>query len=59
MTVVVQPGDTLIVCCSDRLTVEQAAELRRQLLDRLAGVGDVVIVPANQVAAYRTPVRDD
>lgn len=50
---IVQPGDTLLVCCAERLTNDQAAHLRTAILERLPDLADVVLLPAIQVAAYR------
>jgi hypothetical protein len=53
------PGDTLLICLSDGITAEQADEIRRQLLRRLPGLSDVVLLPANHVMVYRPSGVDE
>jgi hypothetical protein len=42
---VARPGDVLLVGCGHNLTREQADRLRTDLLARLPGIGDVVLLP--------------
>jgi hypothetical protein len=52
---VIRPGDVLVVTMSvDLLSAEQAAQIRGQLISRLPGLADVVIVThASALAVYR------
>lgn len=60
MTVIVQPGDTLIVCCVDPMNDQQAAAVRAALTDRLPELADVIVLSAvTCVAAYRPQERLD
>lgn len=54
MPIILQPGDTLIVCCGVPINFEQADAVRTALTDRLPGLADVVVLSAVAcVAAYR------
>lgn len=50
---VVRPGDVLVLTCDPHVTAGQADMVRLELLKRLPGIGDVVLVPATLAAIYR------
>lgn|GEM_PF-5803584 len=50
----VRPGDTLIVAAPDKaITQDMAQTMKEQLMARLPGLADVVVVYGASVAAYR------
>jgi hypothetical protein len=50
---VIRPGDILIVGAGDRLTMQQAHDLRETLLVKLPGIGDVVVLGGTVEGIYR------
>jgi hypothetical protein len=51
---VVRPGDVLILTTAAPVTTEQFESIRQQALQRLPGLGDVVIISnVTAVAAFR------
>ena len=57
---VVRPDDVLIVGLSvERLSAEEADHIRKELLARLPGLRDVVLITqVSSLAAYRTEKAD-
>lgn len=58
---VIRPGDVLVVAmASEYLTAEQADGMKRQLMTRLPGLADVVLITrTTALAAYRTEKADE
>ncbi len=50
--VTVRPGDTLVVRVATDLSMDQVAEFKSRLTDRLPGV-DTLVVCADQLLVYR------
>lgn len=50
---VARPGDVLVLTCDAHITAGQADMLRLELIKRLPGIGDVVLIPATLTAIYR------
>lgn len=58
--IVVRPGDVLVVAmAAEHLTMAQADEIKTQLMKRLPGLADAVIITrTTALAAYRTEKAD-
>lgn len=55
---VVRPGDHLIVRCEDHLTMDDADEIRRQILDRLPLLSNVTVIKAEGLFVFRDEAPD-
>lgn len=49
---VIRPGDRLVIGVHREITVETAANIRRQILERLPDLADVIVI-AGDVSVYR------
>ena len=59
-TLVVQPGDTLIILHKARLSEEIAEVIKKRAMARIPGLADVVVIQADGLAVYRPdPVSGD
>ena len=50
---VIHPGDKLIVRYEQTVSLQQAAEIRTLILDRLPELADAIVIIADQIAAVR------
>jgi hypothetical protein len=58
--VTVRDGDVLIIGVSTRLTVGEAADLKAQMMGRLPGLADVIIMTdVTALATYRGASHDE
>lgn len=55
---VARPGDTLLLTCQERVTIEQANRIRDELMDRMPGVQVTIVSPMSSVTVYRPGATD-
>jgi hypothetical protein len=55
---VVRPGDHLIVRCEDSITMADAENIRRYVMERLPLLSDVTVIPANGLFVFRYEATD-
>jgi len=55
---VVRPGDHLIVRCEGSITMVEAEEIRRFVMERLPLLSDVTVIRANGLFVFRYEATD-